>query len=99
MFALIDPRSNRVCQLADSEFPVADPLFWAPATGSEIPDATTYVNGGFVAPPPPVVINQPPDPVVALAQQVADLQAALLAANIITRQSLSAAASAQALPS
>lgn len=38
MIALIDPRFNRVCEVAQAEFPVADPLFWTPCQDDCIPD-------------------------------------------------------------
>lgn len=61
MRALIDPRSNRVCELSKVDFPVANPLIWVDATGSEIPDSTLYVDGQFVK-PPLVVIAKTPEP-------------------------------------
>ena len=89
MKALIDPRSNRVCQLANSEFPVARPLLWVDATGSELPDSTTYANGQFVAAVvTPVVIE--PSPLELLQQQVSDLQSALIARGTIALTDISA---------
>jgi hypothetical protein len=38
MIALIDPRFNRVCETAQAEFPVAEPLFWTPCQDDCIPD-------------------------------------------------------------
>jgi len=64
MKALIDPRFNRVCELSEIDFPVADPLIWVDATGSETPDSTLYVDGRFVE-PPPVVIAKTPEPTKA----------------------------------
>ncbi len=89
MRALIDPRSNRVCQVAEADFPVAEPLFWVDATPDIMPDSHTYADGQFVA---PVVIDQPeaqPDPIAALTQQVADLTAALVAKGTIAQADIS----------
>lgn len=61
MFALIDPRINRVCQLDPNGFSVATPLFWVACDNTVIPDSTTYVNGAFVQPPPPPT-PAPPQP-------------------------------------
>lgn len=68
MRALIDPRINRVCEVAGSEFPVAPPLFWVDAPDGIVPDSHTYEDGHFVE-PVPMVIEQPPvvDPVAKLA--------------------------------
>lgn len=54
MKALIDPRSNRVCQVADAEFPVAPPLVWVDCDETVVPDVTTYVDGAFVQPVEPM---------------------------------------------
>ena len=50
MLALISPNeNNRICQIEEQDFPVAEPLFWI-----ECPDNCTtqwtYVNGQFVEP-------------------------------------------------
>jgi hypothetical protein len=92
MRALIDPRSNRVCQLADADFPVAEPLFWVDCDDTIAPDSYTYADGQFVA---PVVIDQPeaqPDPIAALTQQVADLTAALVAKGVVAQADITAEA-------
>ena len=52
MLALISPsENNRICQVEQTDFPVAEPLFWA-----DCPDNCTtewtYVNGQFVPPAP-----------------------------------------------
>lgn len=61
MKALIDPRFNRVCEVAEVEFPVANPLFWTPCQDDCIPDFD-YWNASsqqIIYPPrpeaPPVV--------------------------------------------
>lgn len=72
MRALIDPRFNRVCQLADEDFPVADPLFWVDADESVMPDATTYCDGQFIAAIPVAVPEPQPDPLAVLKQAVKD---------------------------
>jgi hypothetical protein len=38
MIALIDPRFDRVCEVAHTAFPVAEPLFWTPCQDDCIPD-------------------------------------------------------------
>ena len=82
MRALIDPRENRVCELAESEFPVAAPLFWVDATGAELPSVTQFVDGEFVdpAPPPasaPVQIKNPVEKLTAFLAANPDVAALL----------------------
>lgn len=49
MLALIDPRFNRVCQIEEESFPVADPLFWVECP-VDCNTNWTYVDGIFVEP-------------------------------------------------
>jgi hypothetical protein len=48
--ALIDPRSGRVCELAQEEFAVADPLFWLDVA-DEVTTRYTYDGANLVPPP------------------------------------------------
>jgi len=50
IFALIDPRSNRVCELGQIQFDVAAPLFWVPVVDPAVNTSYSYVEGQFVAP-------------------------------------------------
>lgn len=52
MRALIDPRNNRVCQVAEDEFPVAEPLIWVDAPDGILPDVHAYADGRFLEPVP-----------------------------------------------
>ena len=54
MKALIDPRSGRVCELAQEEFAVADPLFWLDV-GDEVTTRYTYDGADLVPPPAPAL--------------------------------------------
>ena len=73
-YALIEP-NNRIAQVSDSEFPVAQPLQWVQCD-DDVTTEWTY-DGTFYAPvPPPVVIPT----VVSMRQaRLALLQAGLLA--------------------
>ena len=58
-YALIDPRSNRVCEVGDACFDVAAPLFWVPVD----PDVTTnYTWANGVVSPPKVRVPIVPSP-------------------------------------
>ena len=92
MRALIDPRSNRVCQVAEADFSVSDPLFWVDCDDTIVPDQHTYADGAFIAPPVVVQPDAIPDPVAVLTQQVADLTAALVAKGTIAQEDISAEA-------
>lgn len=47
MKALIDPRFDRVCQIEENDFPVAEPLFWTECP-DDITTQWTYVDGEFL---------------------------------------------------
>jgi len=71
MKALISPNeNNRICQVEATDFPVADPLFWA-----DCPDNCTtewtYNNGTF----------EPPVPYVPTAEENATTASGLLSAT------------------
>lgn len=54
MFALISPNeNNRICQVTATEFPVAEPLFWAECP-ADCTTQWTYVDGQFLPPVVPV---------------------------------------------
>lgn len=48
MRALIDPRQNRVCQVQQDEFAVAEPFFWVDCDEAVTPETHDYVDGDFV---------------------------------------------------
>jgi hypothetical protein len=52
------PNSNRVAEVADSQFPVASPLFWVECADDVVADAWYYDKVTqtivLVPPPPPV---------------------------------------------
>jgi hypothetical protein len=58
MKALIDTRFNRICELAEQEFPVAPDLIWV-----DVPEDTTvndtYVDGEVVKFSPPTILPAP----------------------------------------
>lgn len=64
MYALISPNeNNRICQVEENIFPVADPLHWVDLS-NVVGNVTTewiYVDGNFV-PPVPVVVEVAPAP-------------------------------------
>lgn len=52
MKALISPlENNRICQIQETDFPVADPLFWAECPADCTTD-WTYAEGQFIPPQP-----------------------------------------------
>jgi hypothetical protein len=52
MLALISPQeNNRICQVQETDFPVADPLFWVDCPEDCATD-WTYVDGEFLPPAP-----------------------------------------------
>ena len=55
MIALIDPRFDRVCEVTQAEFPVAEPLFWTPCQDDCIPDFDYWnpATQSIVYPPRP----------------------------------------------
>lgn len=51
--ALISPNeNNRIAQVADAEFEVAQPLHWVDCPDEVIADLWTYLDGQFVEPAP-----------------------------------------------
>ena len=53
MLALISPNeNNRICQVEEQDFPVADPLFWADCP-DDCTTEWTYTDGVFNPPMPP----------------------------------------------
>lgn len=53
MKALISPNeNNRICQVEQTDFPVAEPLFWADCP-ADCTTEWTYDNGNFLPPAPP----------------------------------------------
>ena len=54
MKALISPlENNRIAQVEQVEFEVAQPLHWVDCPDEVVADLWTYVDGQFVAPPEP----------------------------------------------
>ena len=54
MLALISPQeNNRICQVEQADFPVAEPLFWAECP-ADCTTEWTYVDGQFLPPVVPV---------------------------------------------
>ena len=54
MLALISPNeNNRICQVEETDFPVAEPLFWAECP-ADCTTEWTYVDGQFLPPVVPV---------------------------------------------
>ena len=54
MYALISPsENNRIAQVEETEFPVAEPLFWAECP-ADCTTEWTYVDGQFIPYTPPV---------------------------------------------
>ena len=57
MKALISPNeNNRIAEVAEIDFPVAEPLFWVDCPPDCVADLWAYDNGTFT--PPPVVVAQ-----------------------------------------
>lgn len=55
MKALISPNeNNRIAEVTNIDFPVAEPLYWVDCPPDCVADLWTYANGMFT-PPPPVV--------------------------------------------
>jgi hypothetical protein len=55
MLALISPNeNNRICQVQDTDFPIAEPLFWETCP-EDCTTEWTYVDGVFEPPAPPAV--------------------------------------------
>ena len=75
MKALIEPQTNRICDIEAVEFPVAEPLFWVDLPEG-VDQSWTYVNGKFVA--PEVVV--PPAPTKSeLLAKLQEIQAQIAA--------------------
>ena len=92
MKALIDPRSGRVCGLAQEEFAVADPLFWLDV-GDEVTTRHIY-DGANLVPPPPLALEEVRGLAIERVEHRAEveLQAALgakLPASVLLFQELS----------
>lgn len=50
MQALISPNeNNRICQVEEQDFPVAEPLYWVDCP-NDITTDWTYVDGQYIAP-------------------------------------------------
>ena len=65
MYALIDPTTNRVCELQEHTFPVADPFFWL-ACSSDVNADTHYYDGTTIAiKPVPTAAVDPIDSIYA----------------------------------
>jgi hypothetical protein len=62
-YALISPQENdRFCQVEDTAFSVAAPLFWIECAGDVTPETHRYVDGAFeLIPPPPPPPPAPPE--------------------------------------
>lgn len=61
MKALIDPRSNRICEVREESFEVAKPLFWIDCPlGCEAD--SWYYDGGKCVPLPPSPEADPAQP-------------------------------------
>lgn len=50
MKALIDPRENRICQVQETEFAIAEPLFWVDCPDHVVPDVYVW-DGNNIIPP------------------------------------------------
>lgn len=71
MLALISPNeNNRICQVQETDFPVAEPLFWATCP-DDCTTEWTYVDGVF----------EPPVPYVPTAEENKDTATSLLSAT------------------
>jgi len=84
---------REVLDSGDREFPPFAPeIVWVECADTNVVEGWTYDGAQFNAPPPPVIPIPIPDPISILTQQVADLTAALVAANVVTPENISAAA-------
>lgn len=74
--ALISPaEDNRICQVADAEFPIALPLFWADCA-DDVTTEWSYVDGEFLAPATPA-------PVIPTTVSMRQARLALLQSNLL----------------
>lgn len=74
--ALISPaENNRICQIADADFPIALPLFWVDCA-NDVTTEWSYIDGEFLAPVPPA-------PVIPTKVSMRQARLALLQSNLL----------------
>ena len=89
MKALISPaENNRIAEVADVDFPIALPLFWADCA-DDVTTEWSYVDGEFVAPVAPT-------PVVPTTVSMSQARLALLQSGLLDEVNASIATGTEA---